>query len=107
MALTTRECHIYVMLLLYFLKAHCRYAKDGCDHVAILQRLTMLDPANRMEPEHEPICPFRPAQCQCCKKVWGVTYKALHTLFKVPHHPLQNTTPPSSKYHTTLFKVPH
>ena len=29
------------------------------------------------------------------------------TLFKVPHHPLQSTTPPSSKYQTTLFKVPH
>ena len=30
-----------------------------------------------------------------------------HTiLFKVPHRPLQSTTPPSSKYHTTLFKVP-
>ena len=25
---------------------------------------------------------------------------------KVPHHPLQSTTPPSSKYHITLFKVP-
>ena len=31
-----------------------------------------------------------------------------HTiLFKVPHHPLQSNTPSSSKYHTTLFKVPH
>ena len=29
------------------------------------------------------------------------------TLFKVPHNPLQNIIPPSSKYHTTLFKVPH
>ena len=29
------------------------------------------------------------------------------TLFKVPNHPLQSTTPPSSKYQTTLFKVPH
>ena len=29
------------------------------------------------------------------------------TLFKVPHHPLQSTTPPSSMYHTTIFKVPH
>ena len=29
------------------------------------------------------------------------------TLFKVPHNPLQSTTPPSSKYHTPLFKVPH
>ena len=29
------------------------------------------------------------------------------TLFKVPHHPLQSTTPPSLKYNTTLFKVPH
>ena len=29
------------------------------------------------------------------------------TLFKIPHNPLQSTTPPSSKYHTTLFKVPH
>ena len=29
------------------------------------------------------------------------------TLFKVPHHPLQSTTSPSSKYHITLFKVPH
>ena len=28
-------------------------------------------------------------------------------LFKVPHHPLQSTTPPSSKYHIILFKVPH
>ena len=28
------------------------------------------------------------------------------TLFKVPHHPLQSTTQPSSKYHTTIFKVP-
>ena len=27
--------------------------------------------------------------------------------YKVSHHPLQSTTPPSSKYHTTLFKVPH
>ena len=27
------------------------------------------------------------------------------TLFKVPHHPIQSTTPPSSKYYTTLFKV--
>ena len=27
------------------------------------------------------------------------------TLFKVPHHPLQNTTSPSSKYHITLFNV--
>ena len=24
---------------------------------------------------------------------------------KIPHHPLQSITPPSSKYHTTLFKV--
>ena len=29
------------------------------------------------------------------------------TLFKVPHHHLQSTTSPSSKYNTTLFKVPH
>ena len=36
------------------------------------------------------------------------------TLFKVPHrhlqstlHPLQSTTTPSSKYYITLFKVPH
>ena len=29
------------------------------------------------------------------------------TLFKVPHHPLQSTTSPSSKYHITIFKVPH
>ena len=29
------------------------------------------------------------------------------TIFKVPHHHLQNTTPPSLKYHTSLFKVPH
>ena len=29
------------------------------------------------------------------------------TLFNVPYHPLQITTPPSSKYHTALFKVPH
>ena len=29
------------------------------------------------------------------------------TLFKVPQHPLQRATPPSSKYHTTIFKVPH
>ena len=29
------------------------------------------------------------------------------TLFRVPHHPLQSTTPPSSEYHTTLFKIPH
>ena len=28
------------------------------------------------------------------------------TLFKVPHNPLQSTTPPSSKYHTTLLKIP-
>ena len=26
---------------------------------------------------------------------------------KKPHHPLRSTTPPSSRYHTTLFKVPH
>ena len=25
----------------------------------------------------------------------------------LPRHPLQSTTPPSSKYHATLFKVPH
>ena len=31
-----------------------------------------------------------------------------HTiLFKVPQHTLQSTTPPSSSYHITLFKVPH
>ena len=29
------------------------------------------------------------------------------TIFKVPHRPLQSTTPPSSKYHTILFNVPH
>ena len=29
------------------------------------------------------------------------------TLFKVWYHPLRSITPPSSKYHTTLFKVPH
>ena len=29
------------------------------------------------------------------------------TLFKVPYHPLQSTIPPFSKYHTTLFKVPY
>ena len=29
------------------------------------------------------------------------------TLFKVPLHPLQSTASPSSKYHTTIFKVPH
>ena len=29
------------------------------------------------------------------------------TRFKVPHHPLQSTTSPSSKYHTTLFKATH
>ena len=50
-----------------------------------------------------------------CKisKVKGVTTntspssKYHTTLFKVPYHPLQSTTPPSSKYHITLFKVPH
>ena len=29
------------------------------------------------------------------------------TRFKVPHRALQSTTPPSSKYYITLFKVPH
>ena len=29
------------------------------------------------------------------------------TIFKIPYNPLQSTTPPSSKYHTNLFKVPH
>ena len=27
-------------------------------------------------------------------------------LLKVPHHPLQRNTPPCSKYHTTFFKKP-
>ena len=34
-----------------------------------------------------------------CEKITSTT------LFKVPHHPLQSTTPPSSNRHTTLFKV--
>ena len=34
-------------------------------------------------------------------------FKVPHHLFKVPHHPLQRTTPHSSNHHTTLFKVPH
>ena len=29
------------------------------------------------------------------------------TLFKVPHQHLQSTTPPSPKNHTTIYKVPH
>ena len=29
------------------------------------------------------------------------------TLFKVPHHPLYSTTSLFLKYHTTVFKVPH
>ena len=47
-------------------------------------------------------------------RLFGVSYMKSHnlTFFKVPRHPLQNTTtlfkvpPPSSKYHTILFKVP-
>ena len=31
----------------------------------------------------------------------------LRSELKVPHHPLQSITPPSSKYPATLFKVPH
>ena len=34
-------------------------------------------------------------------------YNKHHHLQIYPLHPLQSTTPPSSKYHTTLFKVPH
>ena len=39
--------------------------------------------------------------------VTSLSSKFHTTLFKVPYHPLQSTVPPSSKYRTTLFKVPH
>ena len=45
-----------------------------------------------------------------CKKYTVSTahnFKVPHHPLKVPYHPLQSTIPPSSKYYTTLFKVPH
>ena len=37
---------------------------------------------------------------------YEVRIKSRYALFKIPH-PLQSTTPPAPKYHTTLFKVTH
>ena len=34
-------------------------------------------------------------------------YKVPYHLFKVPHHPIQITLLHSTEYHSTLFKVPH
>ena len=42
-----------------------------------------------------------------CNTVWQLSSKYLTTLFKVPNYPLQSITPPSTSYHTTIFTVLH
>ena len=41
------------------------------------------------------------------KTVWISPFSKYHTtLFEVPHHPIQSTALPSSKYHITIVYVP-
>ena len=58
-------------------------------------RLFVDDPANH-------------TSSKSCKKYWLNTIKANFPIYvQKRRKPLQSTTPPSSKYHTSLFKVPH
>ena len=68
---------------------------------------------NRLPKKDSRMCPiilllYHPV-CDCVVAELSTppSSKYCTPLFKVPHHPLQSTTPPSSKYNTTLFKVLH